>query len=106
MEKKGKEMAPASPQRGSTCVLGPLSQGFYLSLGGRNLRGGLRGELRQNICFPAVLLHRVLVSVNWSMTEQEVLSHCSWYWHGPPGFTAFLGLELKYNRVLDVTSRR
>ena len=24
-------------------VLGPLSRGYYLSLAGRNLRGGLRG---------------------------------------------------------------
>ena len=32
-----------------------------------------------------------------SVTEKEVFSHCSWFWHHPSGFVAFLGLELKYN---------
>ena len=37
------------------------------------------------------------VSTDWSVAGQGALSHCSWFWHCPPGFAAFLGLELKHN---------
>ena len=40
---------------------------------------------------------RVTISTDWSVPEQGVVSHCSWSWGHPPGFSAFLGLELKYN---------
>ena len=40
---------------------------------------------------------RVMVSNDWSVTGQRVISHCSWSWHHAPGFAAFLGLELKHN---------
>ena len=37
---------------------------------------------------------RVMVSTDWSEPGQEVISHYSWCWCSPPGFAAFLGLEL------------
>ena len=45
-----------------------------------------------------------MVFADWSVTGQ-VFSPCSWSWSLPPGFAAFLGLELKYNWGLDVISR-
>ena len=49
---------------------------------------------------------RVVAFTDWSVPGQKIIIHCSCSQCCPPGFTAFLGLELKYNRVLDVTSRR
>lgn len=62
---------------------------LYLLLTGRNLRE----EFQQNInqfsrCAP------------WSLPIGQChddVSHHSWSWCHPPGFAAFLGLELKYN---------
>ena len=45
---------------------------------------------------------RVMVSSGWSVTGQGAFSHCSWSWHCPPRFAAFLGLELKCNWGLDL----
>ena len=45
-----------------------------------------------------------MVSTDWSVPGQGVFSHCSWFWCCPPGFVAFLGLELKYKWGLDVIS--
>ena len=39
----------------------------------------------------------VVVSTDWSVTGQGVFSHCSWSWHHPPGFAAFLSLELEHH---------
>ena len=43
-------------------VLGPLSRGYYLSLAGRNLRGGLRGGFQQNLH----QFSRCVLSGSWS----------------------------------------
>ena len=48
---------------------------------------------------------RVMVSPDWSVTGQGVFSHCTWFWLHPPGYAAFLGLDLNYNRGLDDISR-
>ena len=49
--------------------------------------------------------YRILVATDWSVTGQGVFSHCTWFWLHPPGFAAFLGLDLNYNRGLDDISR-
>ena len=38
---------------------------------------------------------RVMVATDWSATGQGVISQCSGFWHHPPGFATFWGLELK-----------
>ena len=66
-----------------------------LSLSGRNLRGGLRGGSQQNIH----QFSRCALSKAWSplvSTGAGGHYHCSWSRCRPPGFAAFLGLELQY----------
>ena len=77
--------------------MGPLSGGFYLSPAGRNPKGGLRGEFSRIFISSPGAPFQVTVSTDWSVTGQGVFSHCSWFWHRPPSFVAFLGLELKHN---------
>ena len=65
---------------------------------GSEFKGRLRGDLdRMFISFS-----RCILSGLWSplMSQHQgrgVISHSSWTWHCPPGFAAFLGLELRYN---------
>ena len=44
---------------------------------------------------------RGMVSTDWSVPGQGIISHCSWSWCHTPGFAAFLGLELKYEIQLS-----
>ena len=49
------------------------------------------------------LFSRCVHSGSWSpligqWQGKGVFNHCSWFWRPPPGFTAFLGLELKQLR--------
>ena len=49
-----------------------------------------RSQGRVTVAYSSVIQvcpFRIMVSSNW-------LSHCSWFWSYPPGFAAFLGLEL------------
>ena len=71
--------------------MGTLSQGFYLSLAGRNLSGGLWGGVRQNI----QQFFRCALSGLWSpLIGQNQGRRSSATVAGP---ATFLGLELKYN---------
>ena len=93
--RRGKEMAWAAAQRKSTLGLGPL--GFY-----RSLQAGIFGKVSGE-SFSRIFnsspgeLFQVMVSTDWSVPGQGVISSYSWSWYYPPGFAAFLCLELKYS---------
>ena len=70
----------------------------FIFLAGRNLWGGF--IISSGVPF---LGHGLLWLVS---ARASVFSHCSWFWHHPPGFAAFLGLDLKHNRGLDVVSKK
>ena len=78
-----------SPEGELRCARSFVLKLFSLSLTGGNLRGGLRGGLQLNIH----QLSRFALLGSWS----SLIGQCSWSWCCPPGFAAFLGLELKYN---------
>ena len=70
---------------------------IFSLLAGGNLRGVSREVSVDYSLVVQVRPFMVVVSTDWSGTEQRVTSHHSWSWPHPPGFAAFLGLELKYN---------
>ena len=73
------------------------------------LQAGISGEVSGGFSRYSSVLQvrppRAVVSTDWSVTGQGGFSHCNWFWYRPPGFAAFLGLELTYNWGLDVISR-
>ena len=97
-------MVLGAPQRERTHT-GHLSWVFYLFLGGGNLSRGLGRASVKYSPVSQVCSLRVMVTADWSVTGQGIFGHYSWSWHRPPGFAAFLGLELNYNGSLDVISR-
>ena len=72
----------------------------FIFLAGGNLRGGLKGDFQGSfrifISSPGVPFQGHSFT-DWSVTGQKILGHCSWSRNHPPGFAAFLCLELKYN---------
>ena len=94
-----------SPQRGS--VNWVLCLEFLISFSQVGILGKASGEGFNRIFISSVLqvgTFRVTVFTDWSVTRQGSLV-TALVWHCPPGFAAFLGLDLKHKRGLDVVSR-
>ena len=95
-KQRGKGIAWAAPQRESK--LWVLHLEAFIFLAGGNRRGDLRGGFQQNI----YQFSRFALTGLWS----PLIDHCQGWvslviavlpWHCPPGFAAFLSLEMKYN---------
>ena len=89
----------AAPQRESTQVsTGPCVEAFlsFLQAGtlGEVWGQGFSAEYSSTL---QVYPFWAMVSSDWSVAGQGVFSHYSQSWSCPPGFAAFLGLELQYN---------
>ena len=87
-----------SPEEECGCMHWVLCLEAFCSL----LQAGILGEASGEVSaeYSSVFQvgpFRVMVSTDWSVTGQGVISHSSWSRHHPPGFAAFLGLELKYS---------
>ena len=62
------------------------------------LQAGILGEVSGEGC------SKVFIS-SPGVPFKGLSNHCSWFWHRPPGYAAFLDLKLKHHRGLDVISK-
>lgn len=92
MEKERRGHAPEKKKQ----ALRPLVGGFLKA-------GSLGVVLGMDLSKPLICFPRCAPSGSWSLLigqrQGRVISHCSWFWHRPPGFPASLGLGLKHSEA-------
>ena len=90
----GERKAYAYPEKKEHALGGALLGGFLKA-------GSLGAVLGAGLNKIVICFSRCAPSGSWSLLigqrQGRAISHCSWVWHRPPGFAAFLGLGLKHS---------